>query len=75
MRCLGRQPMLAVAASVIITVALAVAPAQSATASEVPTDPDEAYQQALEGAQTVAVAEAQRLLAEVTADLNNAQNS
>ncbi|MBB5789223.1 M23 family metallopeptidase [Jiangella mangrovi] len=37
------------------------------------SDPDEAYNQGLEGAQTVAVAEAQRLLAQVMADLGAAQ--
>jgi murein DD-endopeptidase MepM/ murein hydrolase activator NlpD len=43
--------------------------------TDVPADPDEAYRQALEGAQTVAVAEAQRLLAQVMAELRGAQKS
>ncbi|TDD66472.1 hypothetical protein E1262_22255, partial [Jiangella aurantiaca] len=38
-----------------------------------PTDPESAYAQGLQGAQTVAVAEAQRLLAQVMADLSSAQ--
>ncbi|PZF82939.1 peptidoglycan DD-metalloendopeptidase family protein [Jiangella anatolica] len=38
-----------------------------------PGDPEDAYAQGLEGAQTVAVAEAQRLLAQVMADLDSAQ--
>lgn len=38
-----------------------------------PSDPDTAYAQGLEGAQTVAVAEAQRLLAQVMGDLGSAQ--
>ncbi|SEE81730.1 Peptidase family M23 [Jiangella alba] len=38
-----------------------------------PGDPESAYAQGLEGAQTVAVAEAQRLLAQVMSDLSSAQ--
>jgi murein DD-endopeptidase MepM/ murein hydrolase activator NlpD len=50
-------------------------PPPPAEAPPAPTDPDEAYNQGLEGAQTVAVAEAQRLLAQVMADLGTAQQT
>lgn len=40
-----------------------------------PNDPEDAYAQGLEGAQTVAVAEAQRLLAQVMSDLGTAQQT
>ncbi len=42
-------------------------------ADEIPAEPDEAYDRALKGAQTVAVAEAHRLLAQVAADLDAAE--
>ena len=50
-------------------------PPPPAEAPPAPTDPDEAYNQGLEGAQTVAVAEAQRLLAQVMSDLSTAQQT
>ncbi len=50
-------------------------PPDTLVPDDVPSDPDTAYQQAIAGAQTVAVAEARRLLAEVMADVDTAQVS